>query len=167
MSEKFSLWQRLSYAWKHLISYYSDLGTLMAITRVLQWHWHHTYYSSALRQTRRWSRQASFRSKPDRCEDPAHLDLLGWDWCLSNLLPSVELCCQTGFQHTTGITYLEINPCLIKHIYVSPLVWNHLGGLVCLGLCVHAWEMILHLTWFCSPQWHVLRWHPVWFTPRD
>lgn len=62
-------------------------------------------------------------------EDPAHLTCLGLMAFKSPPIPNqtkphppppAAVCCQTPSRRATGITYLQINPCLIKHIYVSP-----------------------------------------------
>ena len=98
------------------------------------------------------------------CEDRAH-----WAHLRLMAFQSAPVCWTPLSHHipTTQITYLEIKPCLIKHINVSAMVGTIWEMFRLSGFFMHIWEMILHLTWFCSLQWHVLGRHPVSFSPCD
>lgn len=53
------------------------------------------------------------------------------------MAPNLRLSSEPWVQHTTGITHLEINPCLIKHIYASAMHSEASGSFSLSVLSVH------------------------------
>lgn len=97
--------------------------------------------------------QTWFESKPTSLsEDPAHLTRLRLMAFKSSPPPHpsapASVCCPSPSLRTTGITYLQINPCLIKHIYVSPECGNVGGDLGSVPGALGTPP--LHLMRFCS-----------------